>query len=397
MIRVLRILNRFNVGGPTHNAIFLTKFIGDEFETKLVAGKKLDSEASSEYHLKKYKINYEVLDSLNRNINFFKDFKSFFEIRSLIKKYKPTIVHTHASKSGALGRLAAISMNVPIIIHTFHGHVFHSYFGRFKTAFYIFIERFLAKRSSSIITISELQAKEIIKEFKICKEEKISIVPLGFDLSKFHINQDLNREIFRKDFNINQEDIVISIVGRLTKIKNHEFFLDAISNLKNKTKKKLKVFIVGDGEDKNKLQENCINNGLSFSHYKNDLNADVIFTSWQREVEKIYAGSDIVCLSSLNEGTPVTLIEAQAAKKPVVSTDVGGIKDIVIDGKTGFLSKSNDMETYVNNLIKLIEDKELRDSFGEQGHANVIQKYSYKRLVGDVRKLYLGILNEKNI
>ena len=150
-MRVLRILNRFNIGGPTHNATYLTKFLSPEFKTKLIAGRKLDSEESSEHILDEYSLDFEILEDMQRSINLFKDLNVFFKIRRIIKTYKPKIVHTHASKSGALGRMAAITCGVPIIIHTFHGHVFHSYFGRLKTKIYILIERFLASRSSAIM------------------------------------------------------------------------------------------------------------------------------------------------------------------------------------------------------------------------------------------------------
>jgi len=145
MKKVLRILNRFNIGGPTHNATYLTKFLSPEYETKLIGGKKLESEAAFEYLLKENKLDYLIIENMNRALNPIKDLKAFFEIRNIIKDFKPDIVHTHASKSGALGRLAAISMRVPIILHTFHGHVFHSYFGKLKTYLYIVIERYLAQ------------------------------------------------------------------------------------------------------------------------------------------------------------------------------------------------------------------------------------------------------------
>jgi len=182
MKKVLRILNRFNVGGPTHNATFLTKYLYPEYETKLIAGKKLPSEASSEYMLKENEIDFEVIEDMSRSINIIKDLKSFFRIKKIIREFKPDIVHTHASKSGALGRLAAITSKVPIIVHTFHGHVFHSYFGNLKTRFYIFLERFLAKKSSAIIAISDLQRKELINDFDICSETQTHTIPLGFNL-----------------------------------------------------------------------------------------------------------------------------------------------------------------------------------------------------------------------
>ena len=162
----------------------------------------------------------------------------------------PDIVHTHASKSGALGRLAAIIMKVPVIVHTFHGHVFHSYFGKFKTKMYILIERYLASKSSAIIAISKLQKEELTQDYKICDVNKVSVVPLGFDLNKFQINQESNRNAFRTEFNLSSDEIAIGIVGRLTSIKNHRLFLKSAKELTLKTSKNIKFFVIGDGEDR---------------------------------------------------------------------------------------------------------------------------------------------------
>jgi glycosyltransferase involved in cell wall biosynthesis len=396
MKKVLRILNRFNVGGPTHNATYLTKFLDPDYETKLIGGKKLESEAAFEYLLKENNINYTILKNMNRSLHPIRDFKAFIEIRNIIKDYKPDIVHTHASKSGALGRLAALSLNVPIILHTFHGHVFHSYFGRMKTYFYILVERFLAKKSSAIIAISDLQKNELTKDFKICDDKKIHVIPLGFDLEKFQVNYSQNRENFREEFRLNNDDICIGIIGRLTLIKDHDFFIRAIKETLSKTKNSLKIFIIGDGEEKDNLIN--LSNELLLpisTPAKKNTNALIHFTSWRSDMTKVYAGLDIVALTSLNEGTPVTLIEAQASSKPIVSSDVGGVRDILEEGITGLLSPSKDMNSFVSNLLKIIEDKELRESMGASGYNNVYEKFSYRRLVADVKYLYESLINDK--
>jgi len=395
MKKVLRILNRFNVGGPTHNATYLTKFLSPEYETKLIAGKKLDSEAASEYILEKYNIDYFIIENMSRSLNPIKDLKAFFEIRKIIKDYKPDIVHTHASKSGALGRLAAISLKVPVILHTFHGHVFHSYFGRLKTYFYIIIERYLASKSSAIIAISNLQKNELSRDFNICPIEKISVIPLGFDLEKFQTNIIEERQLFRNEFSLSENDVAIGIIGRLTSIKNHDLFIKSIHMALSKIENSIKVFIIGDGEDKTKLIKLSKELDLSIStlDIKNK-SALIHFTSWRSDMSSVYAGLDIVALSSLNEGTPVTLIEAQAANKPVVSTDVGGVRDILQEGVTGLLSSSDDLKAFSENLIKLIENKDLRNSMGAVGYKNVCSKFSYKRLVSDVESLYNRLSNE---
>lgn len=391
MIKVLRILNRFNIGGPTHNATFLTKYLEPEFKTKLIAGKKLESEAGSEFILKNYEIDYEIIDDMSRSINLIKDFKSFIKIRRIIKDFQPDIVHTHASKSGALGRLAAINMNVPKVIHTFHGHVFHSYFGYLKTKFYILLERYLASKSSAIIAISKLQQEELIQDFKICSPEKIHVIPLGFDLDKFQSNVAFNRDLFRKEFGLLDEEIAIGIIGRLTPIKNHTFFLESIKSIQNTTSKKFKVFIIGDGEDREYLEELA-----KKLHLKTNLldkkDPLIYFTSWRKDMDVIYSGLDIVALTSLNEGTPVTLIEAQAANKPIVSTNVGGVLDVVLEGITAKTCSREDISSFSKNLRALVDDSDLRKKMGRSGYNHVSNLFSYKRLVKDVRMLYKNLL-----
>lgn len=396
MKKVLRILNRFNVGGPTHNATFLTKYLYPEYETKLIAGKKLPSEASSEYMLKENEIDFEIIEDMSRSINIIKDLKSFFRIKKIIREFKPDIVHTHASKSGALGRLAAITSKVPIIVHTFHGHVFHSYFGNLKTRFYIFLERFLAKKSSAIIAISDLQRKELINDFDICSETQTYTIPLGFDLNKFQDDNLLKRNIFRSEFNLEEDLIAVGIIGRLTPIKNHPFFLEAIKKLLGMTSRKFKVFIVGDGEDKKALEALC--NELNLTFNAEGIEDPLIyFTSWRKDMDAVYAGLDLVALTSKNEGTPVTLIEAQASNKPIVTTDVGGVRDVVMPDLTAYVSDKNDSTKFATNMSLLLNNDTERLRMGSAGYNHVSELFSYKRLVRDVSELYENLLNEKNI
>ena len=183
-IRILTILNRFNLGGPTYNVIFLSKFLSSKFETKLIAGYKMNSEESSIYLLRKYKIKFEQIKKLGRNISLINDIISFFQIIKYIKKYKPHIIHTHAAKSGFLGRCAAFFLNVPIVFHTFHGHVFHSYFNKFITNFFILLEKILASKTTKIIAISNSQKKELVKNFKIASSKKIETIKLGIDFQQ---------------------------------------------------------------------------------------------------------------------------------------------------------------------------------------------------------------------
>ena len=396
MKKVLRILNRFNIGGPTHNATFLTKHLYPEYQTKLIAGKKLDSEASSEYILKDYEIDFEIIEDMSRSINLIKDFKSFLKIKKIIKEFKPDIVHTHASKSGALGRLAAITSKVPIIVHTFHGHVFHSYFGNLKTKLFILLERYLAKKSSAIIAISNLQRKELINVFKICTENKTHTIQLGFDLDKFQEENLSKRNVFRDEFKLAADDIAIGIVGRLTPIKNHSFFLKAVKKLLNETTRKFKVFIVGDGEDRLTLEKLCSKLNLTINS-DGVLDPLIYFTSWRKDMDNVYAGLDIVALTSKNEGTPVTLIEAQASNKPIVTTNVGGVMDVVKDNITAFVSDKHDFNRFSDNLKVLVEDDSKRIKMGGAGYNHVSELFSYKRLAREVGELYGNLIDEKNI
>ncbi len=401
MVKILRILNRFNLGGPTLNASFLTKHIGDEFETILIGGKHSDYEESSSYILDNENIQYKIIPELQREINLKNDIIAYKKIKEIIKKEHPDIVHTHASKAGILGRLAAIEHNVPIIVHTFHGHIFHSYFSKPKTKLFINLEKYLAKRTSKIITISPLQRQEI-KSILSLKANKITTIPIGIDTNKFQLNKEEKRYNFRTQYQLKDTDIAIGIIGRLVPIKNHNLFIKAFSMLKksfsNTDKKRIKAFIIGDGDLKENLIKLCKNLNLKVWQKGMPLyDADIYFTSWIKDTTDVYHGLDIIALSSLNEGTPVTLIEAQAAGKPVVATDVGGTADTIVSGFSGWLSPSKDVYNFYNNLSNLILNEDLRYKAKNYGIPYVYKKYDYTNLIKNIRQLYLSLLSEKEI
>lgn len=385
MTKILRILNRFNVGGPTYNVAYLTKYLSDEYTTVLIGGEREESEASSEYILKELDIPYTIVPDMKRSISLKNDIKALQEIISIIKKEKPDIVHTHASKAGMLGRLAAKICGVPYIFHTFHGHVFHSYFGKKKTSFFIHLERLLARWSTAIIAISDIQKHELGDIYKICPSEKIQVVPLGFDLHKFTEQTDEKRKQFRTQYNLQDDEIAIGIVGRLAPVKNHEMFIDAICNCQKQTSKKIRAFIIGDGELAEQLQTYCKNTNTE---------QIITFTSWIKDVDVAYAGLDIVALTSFNEGTPVSIIEAQAAGKPVVSTNVGGISDIVQEDETALLSEI-DTEKFTEKLTRLINDDDLREKMSEKSRQFSDSKFSYVRLCIDMENVYKKFLGKK--
>lgn len=384
---MLRIINRFNIGGPTYNATFLTRFLSDEFETLLAGGLPEEGEADSLHILEEYGVKPLLIEELKRTPNFSSDRIAYKKIKEIIKEFKPDIVHTHAAKAGALGRKAAKSCNVPVIVHTFHGHVFHSYFGTLKTRLFKMIERNLAKKSSQIIAISNLQKQELVEDHKICKASKITVVPLGFDLQKFQDNKAEARIRTREKYAIEKDEIAIAIIGRLAPIKDHAFFLDVLKDIEQQTTKKVRVFIVGDGEEFESIKEKVLS-------FPNNDRFSITMTSWIKDIASFNPGMDIICLCSKNEGTPVSLIEAQASNVVIVSTDVGGVKDILLENETGFIVTKGAKEEYTQKLLQLIEEDDLRKTMGNKGWEHVKVKFHYSTLVANVEGLYKRLLIE---
>lgn len=396
MPRVLRIINRLNLGGPTYNAANLTKYIDGEFETMLVAGMTDDTEESSEFILHRLDLHPVYIKEMYRELNLFRDYKAYFKLRQIIREFKPDIVHTHAAKAGAVGRLAAHHEGVPVIVHTFHGHVFHSYFSAFKTRIFLEIERYLGSKTHAIVALSEIQKGELAHEFKVAHHGKFEVIPLGFDLGRFTENKEEKRKSFRAQYNVADDEVVISMVGRLVPVKNHAMFLKALKIVSDKTTKKIRAFIIGDGEDRQNVEKMAADLGLKFNNANLTERNILTFTSWIKDVDVSNAGSDIIVLTSYNEGTPVSLIEAQASGKPIVSTRVGGIANIVKEGETALLCQSGDVDTFAAHLLALIEDDRLRGDMSDRGTAHVMEHFSHLRLARDMSDLYRRLLSQKN-
>ncbi|MCH8904432.1 MAG: glycosyltransferase [Bacteroidetes bacterium] len=393
MPRILRIINRLNLGGPTYNAGYLTKYLEPEFETRLLAGVKDEDEASSEFILKQLDVVPEYIPEMHRSVDILNDRAAYKKIKQIIHDFKPDVVHTHASKAGLLGRVAAHKCRVPVIVHTFHGHVFHSYFNSIKTSVIIKIERFLAKRTHAIIAISDTQKDELVNRYRIAPASKFKVIPLGFDLSRFQQDQELKRKKFRKEFGLNDEDVAVGIIGRVVPIKNHIMFLRMFNRVLKDSTSKVKGFVIGDGSETKKMMIMAKQMGMKI-HSGQDYNAeaDIYFTSWIMEVDEVLAGLDIVALTSLNEGTPVSLIEAQAAGKPIVTTDAGGISDIVKHKETALISPIDDDAAMAQNLLDLIRNETIFEKMSQSGRINVKDQISFERLVKDTRMLYKELL-----
>ena len=378
------------------NATYLTKYLSPEFETLFVVGEKEDHEKSADFLVKELGITYTTVGGMGRSVNPVGDYKAYRQMKKIIRDFKPDIVHTHAAKPGAIGRLAASASKVPGIVHTFHGHVFHSYFNAVKTNFYINTERFLATKSDVIIAISNQQKKELVHDFRIAPEEKFRVIQLGLDLDKFVVHQDAKRKKFRTEFGIKDDEIAIGIVGRLVPIKNHYLFIKAIAHVLHNSSKKIKAFIIGDGETRRDLENVAQQAGISFTTENHGAHPHpLVFTSWRSDVDVINAGLDIVALTSFNEGTPVSLIEAQAANKPIVSTRVGGIGDIVVEGKTALLADVQDASLFSDHVLQLVMNDNLRRELGSTAREHVVHHFSYQRLVKDISRLYFEILEKK--
>ena len=388
MPRILRIINRYNIGGPTYNAAYLSKFLPPEYTTTLVGGSPQPHEAHSGFILDQLEVQYIEIPEMGRSVRLLDDLRAFRKICALIRLHQPDIVHTHAAKAGALGRVAARWCGVPVVVHTYHGHVFEGYFTGLKNRLVKWTERLLGRMTTAIIAISPIQKQQITAQHRIVPDWKTHVIPLGFDLSRFSTSQDSKRQTFRTNFGIQDNELAIGIIGRLTAIKQHELFLDAFARVA-KTHERVKAFVIGDGERMHELQAMwktlATQSGIDEER--------LTFTSWIKSIDVALAGLDIVAMTSINEGTPVSLIEAQAASRPVVTTEVGGVADCVEDGRTGLIVRSHDAEDFAQALNRLIIRPDERAAMGRLGHAHVVERYSYHRLVKDMDELYRQLLD----
>lgn len=393
MPKVLRIINRFNLGGPTYNAAYLTRYLPSDFETMLIGGVPEPDEESSEFILNKLGASYTLIPEMKRSLNWQNDRKAYETVRNIIREFKPDIVHTHASKAGGVGRLAAKAEKVPVVIHTFHGHVFQDYFGPLKTLFYKSIERRLAKSTTRIVAISDIQKDQISRIHKITSPDKVVVIPLGFALERFGIDNDLHRKTFREQYHIRDNELIVGHIARFAPVKEHGIFVEALSGIKEINGQRVRSVLVGDGETRAETVQYAINKGLTYSTPEHpNPDADIIFTSWIRDVDTAIPGFEILALSSRCEGTPVSLIEAQASGIPVVSTRVGGVQDIILEGETGISTQSGNPEELRQAITILLSDKQRREAMGKKAREFAMSRFHYTRMVSEHAALYRSLL-----
>lgn len=394
-IKVLRIIARLNIGGPAIHVILLSHGLNrDRFKSLLVSGSMSPDEGDMSYLLEGKDIAVISIPELSRELNLLKDAVALWKLYKVIKKEKPHIIHTHTAKAGALGRLAGFIHNLSILnqknkvklVHTFHGHVLSGYFGRLKNSLFLWIEKILALFSSRIITLSESNKNDLIA-LRICKEDKIDVIHLGFELGKF-------LEVRPKE----NKALKIGIIGRLVPVKNHKLFIDVASIvLKSFPRDNLSFEIVGDGELLGELKKQAL--GLKISD-------NINFHGWRKDLDNVYSNLDIVALTSVNEGTPVSLIEAMASGRAVVATDVGGVRDLLGDKfntgiaedgnfeilERGVIVKSHDKDSFAKALILLLQNAQLRKDLGKQARYFAEKEFAIGKLVSNIENLYSKLI-----
>lgn len=398
-MKIVRIIARLNVGGPARHVVWLTKALQtEEFQTALLTGTVPEGEEDMNYFAAENGVAPVYIPEMSRELSP-KDIISLWKVFRQIWREKPDIIHTHTAKAGTIGRIAGffyrwLAWKRVKLIHTYHGHVFHSYYGKRKTKIFLLIEKTLAKLTNKIIAISAQQKTEINEKFGVGHDSQFQIIPLGIDLSPFE-NADAKKHILREEIGVNEDEVLVGFVGRLTEIKNIPLLLKTAKIYKEQKGSelpKLKFVIIGDGHLRESLETEA---------EKLEIKDVVIFLGNRNDSDIFYGGLDIVALTSLNEGTPLSLIEAMANGKAFVSTSVGGVVDLlgeIVEEKRDFKVYergigvvSEDPNALFNGLIHLAKDEKLREMLGAKGKEFVQNHYSKERLTEDLINLYRSV------
>ena len=385
-LRVLRAITRLNIGGPAIHAILLTRGLQNErFSSVLVTGLEGPHEGSMRDLATKHGVEPRVLRELGREVSPLNDLRATLAMYRMIRGSRPDIVHTHMAKAGTAGRLAARLARVPIVVHTFHGHTFHSYWGPVKSAAFLQIERTLGAMTDRVIAVGDAQ-KADIAHYGVAPLTKIQTIPLGLEIEPM-LEAERQRGRLRAELGIGADRPLIGIVARLVPIKAHEVFLEAASIIRAASPEST-FLIIGDGERRAELEALARQLGV----------ADATrFLGWRDDMREVYADLDVVTLCSNNEGSPVALIEALAAARPVVSTRVGGVPNVVQDGESGLLVPPRDPVAFADAVLALLRDPARGTQLGLAGRRAVFPKHASTRLVQDVERLYLELAREKGL
>lgn len=416
-MKIVRVIARLNVGGPALHVAWLTAGMrAAGHESLLVCGTVPEGEADMSDFARSLGVEPVVIAEMSREISV-RDFVTIWKLYQLFRRERPDIVHTHTAKAGTVGRVAAwlyrwttfkLRARRCRFVHTFHGHVFHSYYGRAKTRFFIAVERLLARSvTDAIVVISPAQYAEIHDCFGVGRAEQFRIIPLGLDLTLF-AEPEARRQKARDEMGAGAGDVLVGIVGRLTEVKDHNLFLRVVASYKEsyidraeqESGARVRFIIIGDGHLRAALEADAARLGI----------ADAVeFAGVRRDPEFFYPALDVVALTSLNEGTPLTLIEAMANERAIVATAVGGVRDLLgdqsVDDETeardgfelrahGALVTSREPQAFASALHRLISDSRLREQLGKRGRRFVHTNYSKDRLLRDVTRLYEELLAE---
>lgn len=370
---ILRVVTRLNVGGPARHALLLTRGLRDVYPTVLAAGTPTASEG-------------ELIDPevpihrvpLVRPPHPRADMQSLVAVRRLLCMHRPALLHTHMAKAGSVGRVAASTLGQrPRTVHTFHGHVLEGYFRPSVQRAIVEAERRLARRTDVLIAVS-VEVRDELLALGVGRPSQFEVVPLGLDLSTFLAVQEPSGRL-RATLNLPPSAPLVGVSGRLVPIKDHVTLLDAMRLLPG-----VHLAVIGDGE---------LRPSLELAARTRDLEGRVHFCGWWDDMAAALSDLDVVVLTSRNEGTPVALIEASAAARPVVATDVGGVCSVVEDGTTGFLAPPGDSEAIAARIGRLLAAPALAQAMGERGRAHVATRFGAERLLADMRSLYDDVLS----
>lgn len=386
-IRVLRVIARLNMGGPAKHVGILSgrRMEARGYETLLVHGSLAPGEESLQEFAEGEGAELVSLPDLVQPIKPGSDQRALRELSGLVRRFRPDVVHTHTAKGGFVGRAAALTTRPrPLIVHTYHGHVLEGYFGRGKTAVYRGLEKAAGHVSDRLIGVSQATVDDLIR-LGVAPRDRFRVVPLGLDLDPFTGIDPAPDLQARRDLGIESDDVLFSFVGRIVPIKRVDLLLEALAIARGNGTR-VQLALAGDGEIRTQLEEMSRRLGVGDS---------VHFLGYRRDLTSIAAASDAVILSSDNEGTPVSLIEASAAARPVVATSVGGVREVVT-GETGILVPPDDAGALADGIEQLAADPALRAAMGGRAREHAVSRYSAGRLVDDIDSLYRELLDERS-